>query len=220
MTQRLSMFRVLCSFWISIPGCGTNHNPPAPAAIRDIIIPLSVGNQWIYLVTDGTASSSRCVRDTVMSQISHDTTIQNEKWYVVESHSHPSIPSGNTKKYSTILWLNRTDGLWAVPLRPGMQFPPCLVVKYPASVNDSWQIHGWLDSDIILTPTLVSPTTRVDVPAGQFVCNKIEYRDSLSLLPAKSYYAINIGLIKSEPEPGETIREELLSYTILKMSTQ
>jgi hypothetical protein len=214
------MFIALCSFWFFISGCKENDNPTASTTSRDVIVPLSVGNQWIYIVTDSTAASGRFIQDTVTMQITHDTTIQNEKWYVVESQSHPFIPTDATKKYSTAIWINRADGLWVGPHDPGIPFSAYLSIKYPASVNDSWQHPRGDDSYPIIIPTVTSTNARVDVPAGQFICYEIEYKDSVTLVPGKTYYAINIGFIKSEPGLGQTIRQELLSYTILKMSTQ
>jgi hypothetical protein len=217
MTQRLVMLVALCSFWFYFSGCKENDNSTASLTSWDVIVPLSVGNQWIYLVTDSTASSGRFIVDTITVQIIRDTTIQNEKWYMAERHSHTFIPTDASKKYNTALWINRADGHWVGPYGPGMQFLLYLAVKYPASVNDSWQLPQWDYTYPIITPTVISTNVRVDVPAGQFVCYEIEYRDSVTLVPSKAYYAINIGLIKSEPELGQTIREELLSYTILKM---
>jgi hypothetical protein len=88
MTQRLVMFIAMCSLWIFISGCKKNDNPTAPATSQDVIVPLSVGNQWISLVTDSNAASGRFIMDTITVQITRDTTIQNENWYVVERHGH------------------------------------------------------------------------------------------------------------------------------------
>lgn len=216
MTQRLVMFAALCSLFIS--GCKNNNEPTASTTSGDIIVPLSVGNQWIYLVTDSTSPSGRFITDTLITRITHDTTIENEKWYVVENTSHPFIPTDNVKKYSSALWINRADGNWVGPYGPGMSFSPYLSIKYPSSVNDSWQLPRWADSYPLVTLTVISTNTPVDVQAGHFTCYEIEYRDSVTAVPSRAYYAINIGFIKSDPEKGHTIRQELLSYSLLKMS--
>ncbi len=223
MTQRLVMFVALCSLWIFISGCNKNDNPTAPTTSRDVIMPLSVGNQWIYIQTDSIWVSGQIILDTVTWQITHDTTIQNEKWYVLEeSRLYPlfPVPGDNSVKNRSAIFINRADGLWIGPHGPGLPFSPYLSVKYPASVNDSWQLPRWDYYDPQYSPTVISTNAPVDVPAGQFICSEIEYKDSLNHVLGKSYYAINIGFIKNESGLGMTRRLELLSYTILKMSTQ
>jgi len=100
----------------------TENNPPPPS---DGIIPLSVGNYWVYLpdITSQTVTIS--ITGTIM--------VQGEtcyKWYA----------QGDQFEW---YYLNKSDGCWAYGYNGPYTYPPDLLYKYPALTGDSW-LTNWI----------------------------------------------------------------------------
>jgi hypothetical protein len=126
------------------------------------IIPLAIGNSWIYTTTVFDSLGNELGSSTDTSVVSRDTTIDQETWHILNYRGKPSN-----------LGINRSGGYWSrtVTLSPGTDRiaslgEPYLSSKFPATVgqvfdNESGYSTLVLDSDTVLT-----------VAAGSFKCYK------------------------------------------------
>jgi hypothetical protein len=124
------------------------------------ILPLAVGNSWIYAITAFDSLGNVLGNGIDTSIVSRDTTIDNETWYILYNRGAP-----------VNLGINRSDGYWsrAVTLSPNTTNiatlgDPYLSAKFPTAtgqvfVNETGYSTVVLDTD-----------TTVTVPAGTFRC--------------------------------------------------
>jgi hypothetical protein len=152
------------------------------------IIPLKIGNSWTFRITSASGTF------TATNSINQDTTINNEKWFLVGSNTWGT---------------NRADGFWFIK---GTN-PPLLAYKYPASVGDSCQAAYYLSTKIL------SINDTITVPAGRFPCykyqsNRTDYPDHR--LEMIEWYAPNIGPVRIKQYSSGNLSSvsELTAYTL------
>ncbi|MES2766500.1 MAG: hypothetical protein V4642_11555 [Bacteroidota bacterium] len=184
---------------IILSGCSDNSSNPAESTGE--IWPLKVGNQWIFKihVIDSIGAAERTVLDT--STVIGSKTINNEIWYDIYQDGIVQLK---------IYFKNRPDGLWAIH-----KDESALVYKFPAKVGDIM-----LENDEKLE--VISTDTSITTPAGIFICyayreiNNFEFDGKSETTEKISYFAPNIGQIKSEVKSlrGHQSRSELISYTL------
>lgn len=174
---------------LTLLGCSSKKESEEQPAINispgqrvgNIIMPLEVGNMWVYDVygLDTTSNQLKPMLVDTLSVLS-DTLANRERWFYM----------GGLQ--GTEGWVqNRKDGFWFT--LPGGQ--PFLFAKYPAQPGDTF-------SSVIgktTTQTTVEGTgVEVQAPAGTYYCYK--YIQKVKALNAVTnyYFAPGVGLIKME----------------------
>ena len=147
-------------------------NAPTPLNNSSCIIPLAIGNQWTTKVTewdfDGDITSSRYQTTKIIG----DTTVADEHWFIMK---HPR---------GSVICMNGSEGFYE--LRSGTKI---LVLKYPASVGDSYQAPDGPEK-------ILSQNAKLSVPKGSFVCYQYELTlTRVGDLRIKNYYCPGVGLI-------------------------
>lgn len=135
--------------------------PNARPSNANEILPLAVGNRWVYDVTVSDSLGEIQFQFVDSNAVDRDTLINGERWYI--------IMRGNT---NLGLGANRMDGYWARNLPPWDSLtisdvgPAYLAAKFPAALGETF-----LNIDNLITKVLSTDTT-VEVPAGSFSCYK------------------------------------------------
>jgi hypothetical protein len=134
----------------SFSGCSSSSEPCTPIKTSGPIIPLAIGNEWIYRVTqyqDESGIIGFVHYDTM--RVIRDSLIGGEKWYLM------------TDGWST----NRSDGLWGLYYVTPDSTIPVLLWKYPAK---SGEVIRKLDDSIMV----VSIDSAISIPYGCFLTNQ------------------------------------------------
>ncbi len=186
---------LMCIFLVT--SCGDKSTGPKKPGF---LMPLAVGNQWEYAITDYDTNSVVISVDTVLLEIVKDTLIQNMTF---------SIITANGVRDPEIFWpSNQSDGVWVfIPFDSTL----ALAFKYPASVGD--RITFGQDSMVV-----AYTNKSVTVPAGTFPCYQYNQYSS-GLLEQIWSFSPNVGMIKAEDyarTPGGTLyldeQLELISF--------
>jgi hypothetical protein len=127
-------------FFTSCNETSTNNNPIE-------IIPLNIGNKWLYSV--------KSLDDSVVkaNQILKDTLLQGEKWFIMNLDGVP-----------VFIAQNKPDGLWI--FRKSTAYPDgkaVLFYKYPAKVGDSYDIDT-------IKISVLSIRDTIQVIGGTYTC--------------------------------------------------
>jgi hypothetical protein len=155
--------------------CDKSTNPKPP----DVLIPLAIGNQWEYAITDYDTNSVVISVDTVLLEIVKDTVIQNMTFYII---------TADGIRDPEIFWpSNQSDGVWLFILADSTM---ALAFEYPASVGD--RITFGQDSMVV-----AHSNASVAVPAATFQCYQYNQYSS-NLLEQIWYFSPNVGLVKTE----------------------
>jgi hypothetical protein len=141
-----------------------------------IIMPLSVGNQWILKITNADSSNPVTAIDTM--SVEKDTTINGELWF----HLRFLGVFGDVN----LILTNRADGLYEFYHANSPQVS--LWLKYPSAPGAQY-VHNNPIEVISINDTII-------VPAGQFVC----YHYSSTFYDY--WFSPNIGVIKYEEYVG------------------
>lgn len=153
-------------------GCSSTTGPADPAGV---ILPLKVGNMWIFNATEYAADTvRRKLIDTL--DVRSDTVIGGETRYLFNSQNG---------------YLNRSDGAYAWGLSQGGE--PILQFKYPTRAGDS-VYYG--DATYSIMIRVVSTSELVTVPAGHFVCHHYFLTASFGQYDVHYFIAPNIGYVK------------------------
>jgi hypothetical protein len=136
-------------------GCSDLSEPCIPTKTSGPILPLAVGNQWIYQVTiykDEYGGIGSISRDTI--SISFDTLVKGEKWYFLGPNSLVGFVGFCT---------NRPNGLWGMePVSADSQIT-ALIYPNPTFTGDSTSSQH---------PTVtLSVDSSISVPYGCFFSN-------------------------------------------------
>ena len=149
----------------------------SPPGLPNVIVPLQVGNTWIFRRISYDTLGAAGVPDTVVQRVERDTMIQAERWFISETTSGQSA--------GTL----RSDGYWTY-----IEGVPALTFLYPASVHDTYPL-----SDTGPTMRILAVDTLIAVPFGTYPC--IAY-EQLSIQDGRririDYYAANTGPIRIE----------------------
>jgi hypothetical protein len=160
-------------FWLSIlvtlcSGCEDKGVVTPPQASQQGIMPLKVGNCWIYETTflDTLGNVILVAPETLAVVV--DTMIKGETWFRVKN----------------VLYTNRSSGLWIWGTDE-----PYLFYKYPTEVGDSTLTgYGTIQ-------TVTATARQVNVPAGTFSC--VEYSQRFgSIIGYVEYCSYNVGVIR------------------------
>ena len=183
-----------------VASCGDKSTNPKPTSV---LMPLAIGNQWEYAITDYDTNSVVISVDTVLMEIVKDTVIQNMTFYIL---------TADGVRNPELFWpSNQSEGIWLfIPFDSTLS----LGFKYPASVGDR-AIFGQ-DSMVV-----ASANASVTVPAGTFQCYQYNTYSSGTGLEQIWYFSPNRGLVKTEDyakTPGGTLyvdeQLELISFNL------
>jgi|PlaIllAssembly_1097288.scaffolds.fasta_scaffold185492_2 hypothetical protein len=143
----------------------------------NVILPLQVGNTWLYRRTSFDTEGFVLARDTVAQRIARDTLIQDERWYIWEATSGLSLGT------------SRSDGYWTY-----VEGMPAITLRYPVVVHETYMI-----TETGPTIHILAVDTLIGVPFGTAPC--IAY-EQLSFPGGTrmqiDYYAVNTGLIRTD----------------------
>ncbi len=226
--KKLYILLMIIIFAMLIAGCSEDStNPSGQQSFQDEIIPLAVGNQWIYLYTDETTG----LQDTLCKGVSGSEMFECEdhelrevfhwNWYNLdEGHyeDHKSLCYNTEEGFHKAGGISSSDSLFA----------DYLTVKYPVSEGDSW-IYTDIEYDPensqwVYTDTLEAFCTAVDTmittPAGFFTCIEVTLcrlgTEPGGLFVQRFYYSPNIGYIGFILYNNGVIRSKrlLMDYSI------
>ncbi len=164
---------------------------------QTVIMPLAIGNTWIYLDNGYDSNGHLFVPSTYDTLLISDTiTYGKDILYKPQNR--------------LIYYTNKANGLWVrYDLAPSEEI---FFAKYPAKDGDIFRRDSLIVTKesspdplgLTIGNFIVSSTTEsVTVPAGTFVCYKYnaDYYDTTShqlVDRVNSFYAPNVGRIKSE----------------------
>lgn len=169
------------------------------------IMPLAVGNYWIIQTFADTLDSTVVISDT---------TIVNEKWFIVVIRGKRSILT------------NRSDGLYSYENTSWFQGAR-LVLKYPINTAAKFQTSFWWNDSLIQgSASAINIDTHFIIPPESYQC--VHYlRDSMAVVyssitksffwPLNLFYAPGIGFVASmafDPRSAysDTVGERLVSF--------
>jgi len=162
-----------------LTNCHDNSTNPIDDSLNDTIIPLKVGNYWVYQSNE-VGNINR--RDTIMVTLKKQ--INGKDWYL----------------FGEIYVRNEKDGLWMIdPEAPNKT--PVLILKYPGKVGDQWNVsndektkilstdtgievlgkmysHCYLYEDIILENGNISEKTKIYIKPGIGIVKTEEYNNA------------------------------------------
>jgi len=152
------------------------------------LLPLHVGNQWVYSVTvfDSSGNQTSSYLDTAVVKI--DTTIAGLTWYLV-----PTLPGIDTEPglYLTY-YANENDGLWERLSSHDTVFQ-VFFFKYPANEGESWETHP-RDSSCVR-----AADCQLSVPYGSLHCIKYQMGIEFSRYDSVfAYFKPGLGLVMFE----------------------
>ena len=184
---------VMCA--VLFLSCDNNDSPLDTTTDPGTIVPLKVGNQWVYRsnVYDASGSVIDSFLDTV--KIVRSKTIGTETWY-----------EDNTGRTQT----NRADGRWLY------SDSAYLVEKYPAKLNDTYSL-----AEGSLTVRVRSLDESVQVSQGSHkthVYSWTRFENATTVLVGEFFHAPRVGLIRADVYSATggyvSSRQELLSVTL------
>jgi hypothetical protein len=170
-TRLLAALSVL----LVVAGCGGDDDPAGPEPASGVIVPLAVGNKWIYDVYDFPP-----VGDPVQTLDS----------IVVVGDSTVGAETRYRLNLGTEQMVNRGNGLWYKPSGTDQLY---LQFAYPADVGAGWA--AGVGGEISMT--LVSKSAAITVPEGTYVC----WQYVAEIIPTGItvyYVAPNVGIIRSD----------------------
>jgi len=181
----------------SIISCSEDDNPVTPHDIPDVIMPLELGNSWVYQLTTFKPDGSIRRTDTVTFSVFSDTLIENERWFV-----------WGQKVTTQVFCTNRTDGLWYWHENDTV---PGLSAMYPAEAGDRFT-DAYCD-----TIHVVSTDHLVTVPGGTFSCFLYEkppaHHQQAQRWRYRGYFSPNIGQIRVEQFLASDAVPEYLNHS-------
>jgi len=165
-----------------------------PEVVVDVIQPLVIGNQWVTSVVEYNESGQQTDAYSATGEIVGDSVINDTTWYIMTS---------DTGAGSSV-WTNKDDGAWLWTDSAGQ--PQALMMKYPASVGESYGVY-------MVTVTVDATTASVTVPAGTFECYYYRAHIPLYGTIGKVWACPNVGVVRAE-EYGLTLFGTYLSRTV------
>ena len=181
---------------LPIYGCSSTTNEPCvPMKTTGLIIPLALGNQWIYRVTGFDDRGNVYPNPTLDTfTLSKDTIIKGEQWFFYDGGD---------------IVINRSDGLYT---NNGDSLP-LLFYKYPANTGDTnFFPHG-------NSISVVSNDTIVSVPYGCFSTYQYTH-EPFYAAPLDIFIAPGVGEVRTEywtgisSKPYKYRQRELVSVVL------
>jgi hypothetical protein len=172
------MKRVLCLLLLMVLSSGCDEDKTTNPSQVLTIVPLKIGNQWTYEITERDSAGDVTSIATSAMAVVRDTMINDERWYDFSANGGPPM------EYFTT---NRIDGYWSGGPSGHLQY------KYPAQKGDTYMFFG-------LVVTVESTADTVSIPASLFVCYMYRFEtpggNASSYLD--HYAAPGIGLMKAK----------------------
>jgi len=173
--------------------CKKNTSPISPENIYTEIVPLKIGNTWLYEFTVYDSLMNATSSSQLEATICCDTLVNEIYYYTFD-------------KESDLWYFNNNSGLWTIRNSVLNDFTaPSLHYKYPCKVGDKYSYFF----------EVASVDTSILVPAGKFKC--IFYYSDI----VEYFVSPGIGTIKSSSyikndrnEYYELLRYELIDYSI------
>lgn len=193
---------IICCIVLS---AGCSDAPSGPSAAGQII-PLEVGNYWIYSYRKFDSAGGISYSMEWTEAVDSDTVIDGERLYSIRDIVSMFI---GFKQY----YVNRSDGVYCYS--PGSE-PLSLYIKYPVQQNEL--IVRRYD-----TLRVINAMQKTETPAGWFYCVVYQSVHTLSTGPVyeTTYYCPGIGKVKVETgiigESGEWIPNDDLRLTEYKV---
>ncbi len=159
------------------------QEPPAcsTVVVDSVILPLTIGNQWISDVTEYNSSGQVTAHYIDTGYIGGDTIIVDTTWYLFLDEDSASV--------DTSIWTNKDDGAWS--WTDSASAPQALFFKYPANPGDSYPLYD-------VTVTVESINESVTVPAGTFTCYYYRVHIPVYGTIGRIWVAPNIGIVRAE----------------------
>lgn len=187
------MNKLIKSLFITIITLSINNCYIVEPNKDEIIMPLAIGNYWIY---DIISYDDSITENTIMISINKDTTINNVKWF---------------KDSWQILFTNKNNGLWDRAI--SLSTLTALFLKYPGRPGDQWKRHvneaGYYEMGQI-----ISTNSHIEIYGHTYIAYEYEFRYQDRL--RRKYYAVpSIGIVKikeyqSSTEEMPTLRAEYI----------
>ncbi|MCX6164423.1 MAG: hypothetical protein NTU73_06110 [Ignavibacteriae bacterium] len=113
-------------------GITVSYNTPTPPPSSGNILPLSVGNYWIFAVDTGGVQNVK--QDTL--HISGQSVVHGKQVYWWQWNNNPYI------------WYmkNENDGLWVYGNNFDTISPPNLQIKYPINLNETYIAYHFMNA--------------------------------------------------------------------------
>lgn len=175
--KALMIALIITSAFIS--SCKENTGTGIDNGGSNEIIPLKIGNQWVYqnIYYDSLGTVIFESPDTVT--ISRDTTIRGEKWYTLRGSIGYSFDV-----------INRVNGYSYDGGATILQY------KYPANLNDRYQTFIATPTDTMVVASLNAATSTI---AGTFTCYQYNrFVPSRTSIRQISWVEPGKGIIKEE----------------------
>lgn len=208
---------------IIFPGCG--NNPVEFNKTKNVIMPLTVGNYWTYLVVLNYGTP-----DTLIMEITRQIPIIYAGETFMTSARIIYLKSGPRPNYEWLSW-NGVDGLYTfggIAADTDTFVIKNLELKFPASVGDSWRVphlkYSLSDDRFFikdtLTYSLVAKDEEFRTPAGIFKCYVYKFSekpadDVVGVWDYFLYFSPGLGLVGEiirDPFENDAIKGKLLLY--------
>jgi len=184
--------------------CISCKNSTVEPEIKDSLIPLAAGNEWIFQETTTGIYLPYPDVDTVSFLISESKIISNQKWYrkkIIDK----GIPFDLDNIWS-MEYQNASTGILSRVIYYDSASSVYLYHKYPTSINDKNGIprstiyNGKLIIDTFMVSITISVDTVITVPAGTYHCVHHQIVPSTGKITSKTdvYISPNYGWIKEE----------------------
>lgn len=169
------------------------------------ILPLKVGNSWIYTRQNFHSSKRDSVTyiDTMKYIVSGSISLNDENWYFLEYNSEKD----------DYIYANRSDGLWCIYAKDSNNINRSaakLFLKYPTKVND---INSIDDS---VSYSTIKVDYKIVTAAGQFSCIKYSKSELAGVLNCGLYYSAGVGKVMSEEIIEIQFKDRIWDTTFLQ----
>lgn len=176
----------------------TDVTSTMPIQQTPVIMPLAIGNYWIYKFGDVDSSGAWINSTFDTLTIIKDTIVDNERWFI-RNETNPS------NKFAFNMYLiNRTSGLL---MRNYIMGDSKHLITFPAQKGNI-SIISTADTgrSVAFCVKVIDLDVPVNVPKGAFLCYK--YAEGLGnnwdstafspIIDVCNYYAVGVGKAKSE----------------------
>ncbi len=177
---------------LTLTNCKDNSTNPDDGSQANDIMPLKIGNYWVYQMQD----DNTITRDTLI--ITYKKEINGEIWYSW---------NGNYLK-------NDKDGLWMIDPDEANQ-SPVLVLKYPGKEGDQWTVSENEKTKILSTDTSVKVLGKTYSHCYLYEDKNFENNKLTEI--AKIYVKPGIGIVKIDDYNNANVLQNvtlLISYKI------
>lgn len=134
---------------------GCDNDDPTDGDSDPVLLPLDVGNQWVMAFTRFDAEGTLIDSSTDTLRVVGDTTVAGERWAEIQG------PTRLANIFLGGFYTNRDDGVWKWE-DPSSDEAPYLLYKYPADVDDTYELPGTEN----FTVTVLGTDEPFDTPAG------------------------------------------------------